>query len=197
MNNRKDMPRRRLEGYYQGSSGHRTQFEFDGPEYGRRGGSYQTFGDDARWKNDAKAQHYNLDHYGWGNRERSWNKNIDNQDQHNNGYNHGHYGKGPKGYRRSSQRIYEDVGEALTLHPDVDASEIEINVDDGIVTLTGTVESRKVKRLAEMIVDNVLGVEDVVNLLSMVGVPKASDMKTTGSPLGDDANKGFKSEKRH
>src|SRR5262245_30542187 len=37
-------------------------------------------------------------------------------------------GKGPKGYRRSDDRVKEDVSEALSRDGDLDASEIEVNV---------------------------------------------------------------------
>src|SRR5690606_19088569 len=45
------------------------------------------------------------------------------------------FGKGPKGYRRSSERIKEDVSEALYRHPEIDASEIEVSVQGGEVVL--------------------------------------------------------------
>jgi hypothetical protein len=71
------------------------------------------------------------------------------------------FGVGPKGYKRSDERIREDVCEALADHPDVDASEIEVRVRDGEVILTGTVESRWMKRQAEDAVEFVPGVRDV------------------------------------
>lgn len=72
-------------------------------------------------------------------------------------------GRGPKGYRRSDARIQEDISEQLTQHPDIDASDIELKVQDGQVTLTGTVDSRHAKRLIEDLVDMSSGVEDVHN----------------------------------
>ena len=74
-----------------------------------------------------------------------------------------HSGKGPKGYQRSDDRIREDVSEALSRHGDVDASEIEVNVQNGEVTLTGTVQDRQQKRLAEDVVADLSGVKDVHN----------------------------------
>ena len=76
-----------------------------------------------------------------------------------------HFGKGPKGYRRSDERIYEEVCEILSQHPDVDATEITVSVAEGVVTLSGTVESRHVKRLAESSVENLVGVHDIQNNL--------------------------------
>jgi hypothetical protein len=74
-------------------------------------------------------------------------------------------GKGPKNYVRSDERIREDVCEHLSYHPYVDASDIEVIVRDGEVTLTGTVEARMVKRAAEECADHVRGVKDIHNHL--------------------------------
>lgn len=72
-------------------------------------------------------------------------------------------GRGPKNYQRSDDRIREDVCERLTMDHDVDASEIEVNVQDGVVTLNGSVNDRHAKRLAEDICESVRGVKDVQN----------------------------------
>jgi osmotically-inducible protein OsmY len=74
-----------------------------------------------------------------------------------------HYGRGPRNYRRSDDRIEEDINEQLTRHPEVDATEIEVNVDNGEVTLTGTVDNRNAKRIAEDVAESVSGVRDVHN----------------------------------
>ena len=39
-------------------------------------------------------------------------------------------GRGPKGYRRSDDRVKEEVCETLSLSPRVDATEIEVDVKD-------------------------------------------------------------------
>ena len=75
-------------------------------------------------------------------------------------------GKGPRGWRRSDERIFEEVCEILFRDPVIDASEIEVKVEKGIVYLRGNVSSRQIKRLSELSIENVLGVEDVVNQLS-------------------------------
>ncbi|CAN5253512.1 hypothetical protein BH24PSE2_BH24PSE2_07810 [soil metagenome] len=73
-------------------------------------------------------------------------------------------GVGPRGYRRSTDRIKEDICERLAQHGRIDASEIEVDVsDDGEVTLRGTVEKRQIKRLAEDVAESVSGVHDVHN----------------------------------
>jgi hypothetical protein len=70
-------------------------------------------------------------------------------------------GKGPKSWRRSDERIREDVNDELTRHPDVDASDIEVSVVNGEVTLTGQVSSRHEKREAEDCAWRAHGVRDV------------------------------------
>jgi hypothetical protein len=74
-------------------------------------------------------------------------------------------GRGPRGYRRSDERIFEDVCERLTEHGEVDASDIEVNVTGGEVMLRGTVSTRAQKHLAEDIVDAASGVLEVHNRL--------------------------------
>jgi len=55
----------------------------------------------------------------------------------------------PKGYRRSDERIQEEINDRLTEHGDIDATEIMVKVNGGVATLTGTVDDRNAKRLAE------------------------------------------------
>ncbi len=76
-----------------------------------------------------------------------------------------HAGRGPKGYQRSDERIREDVCVRLTDHPEIDASDIEVRVDSGEVTLSGTVDERPTKRMAEDVAASVNGVRDVHNQL--------------------------------
>jgi hypothetical protein len=89
-------------------------------------------------------------------------------------------GRGPKGYQRSDERIREDVCERLTQHGDIDASEIEVRVENGEVTLTGTVDDRQSKRLAEDIVDAVPGVKQVQNQLRISGGGRAEQGASGG-----------------
>ena len=74
-----------------------------------------------------------------------------------------HVGRGPKGYRRSDERIEEDINEQLTRHPEIDASEIEVRVKNGEVTLSGTVDERHIKRMVEDVVEQASGVTEVHN----------------------------------
>lgn len=72
-------------------------------------------------------------------------------------------GRGPRNWQRSDERIKEDINERLTEHPDIDASDIEVEVVAGEVTLRGKVDDRHAKRLAEDIAEGVFGVRDVRN----------------------------------
>lgn len=74
-----------------------------------------------------------------------------------------HRGRGPKNYARSDERIREDVNDRLTDDPWVDASEIEVQVASGEVTLSGAVNRREDRRRAEDIAEQVLGVRHVQN----------------------------------
>lgn len=74
-------------------------------------------------------------------------------------------GKGPKGYRRADGRIREEVCEALTRSREVDATNIEVDVNNGVVTLKGSVPYRNMKKEAEWCTEELPGVEDVFNLL--------------------------------
>ena len=71
--------------------------------------------------------------------------------------------RGPKGYKRSDDRIREDVNDRLSEQDDFDPSEIEVSVANAEVTLTGSVRSRHEKFLAEEIADDVNGVTEVHN----------------------------------
>lgn len=93
-------------------------------------------------------------------------------------YGRSHSGKGPKNYRRSNERIKEDACEALFEARDVDASDIEVEVQEGHIILRGTVEDRSSKKAAERAVENLRGVEDVRNeirLKAREGRPEKED----------------------
>ena len=77
------------------------------------------------------------------------------------------YGRGPRGYRRSDQRLLEEISDRLMAHPDVDASDIEVRVDKCVAVLSGTVENRYQKRIAEYVAEDVMGVDDVDHRLKV------------------------------
>lgn len=91
-------------------------------------------------------------------------------------------GRGPKGYRRSDERIREDVCDRLEQHPFVDASEIEVGVRDGVVTLSGTVGERAAKRMAEDVAEGVSGVKDVNNQVRVARREQPEPAARTAAP---------------
>jgi hypothetical protein len=74
-----------------------------------------------------------------------------------------HRGVAPRGYRRSDERIREDVCDRLTDDPHTDPSDVEVGVEDGDVSLRGTVGDHRTKRRIEDIALTVGGVHDVIN----------------------------------
>jgi hypothetical protein len=105
-----------------------------------------------------------------------------------------HRGRGPAGFQRSDERIKELVCEALTDHDEVDATDIEVSVRNGEVTLAGTVDDRRMKRLAEECVENVRGVKDVQNQLR-VAADRVTGSKT-GSSAADKTDKTDQTDKK-
>jgi hypothetical protein len=95
-----------------------------------------------------------------------------------------HRGKGPKNYRRSDERIHEEICERLKQHADLDASEIEVQVKSGTVTLTGTVSERAEKRMAEDAIDDISGVTDVNNQVRVRQPGSSSSSSSTSSTSG-------------
>lgn len=76
-----------------------------------------------------------------------------------------HRGKGPIGYQRSDDQLRDRVCESLSDDDQLDASQIEVAVEGGEVTLSGTVDDRRAKRDAEDCASSVPGVRDVQNRL--------------------------------
>lgn len=76
-----------------------------------------------------------------------------------------HTGRGPAGYTRSDERILEDASDNLTDDWAVDARNIQVTVQDGEITLDGTVPTRQQKRRAEDCVEDISGVRHVQNNL--------------------------------
>ena len=94
-------------------------------------------------------------------------------------------GRGPQGYKPSDDRISEDINEELTQDPELDASDVSIEVKNGEVILKGTVPDRESKRRAEDIVESCSGVKEVLNQLRI---------KREGSGESDQSSQRDKSE---
>lgn len=94
------------------------------------------------------------------------------------------FGKGPKGFRRSDEKIREEVCEALYRDSSVDASEIEVSVKDAEVILSGTVSERRMRRLAEDCAESVFGVSDVRNEIRVQSLSEKT-FNADGTSMGD------------
>ena len=95
----------------------------------------------------------------------------------------GHRGKGPAGYTRTDDRIREIVCEVLTDDDHIDATNIEVSVKNGEVTLSGAVEDRGQKRMAEDRIENLSCVKDVVNQLRVGSRDRSRSSSDTSSTL--------------
>lgn len=113
-------------------------------------------------------------------RRREWDKQRSGQ----------HKGKGPKGYNRSDERIKEDINDRLSDDVFIDASEIEVSVNQGEVTLTGTVNEKRAKRRAEDIADGVSGVRNVENRIRVVTTQLSGDPWNSSSNVGSSTTQG-------
>lgn len=98
----------------------------------------------------------------------------------------GYRGRGPKGYLRSDDRIREDVCDRLTDDPYIDASEVEVAVTSGEVTLGGTVESRAARRRAEELAESLSGVKHVQNNLRVGERPADASATRPATRTGSD-----------
>lgn len=155
-------------GYGAGRYGRGYEGDYAGrPEPGRRG---------ARWYGDPSGRGYRGRDF-WdraGDEIASW---FGDEDAERRRERDQHRGRGPKGYVRSDARIEEDVNDRLTDDGLLDASDIEVDVAEREVTLSGTVASRTAKRRAEDLADSVSGVEHVQNNLRVA--------KPAGAAVGE------------
>lgn len=76
-------------------------------------------------------------------------------------------GKGPRNYRRSSERIQEEICQLMTKDRALDASFIDVEVIGDEVHLAGYVDSRLSRWRAEDISAEVPGVTKVINQLKI------------------------------
>ena len=91
-------------------------------------------------------------------------------------------GRSPKNYTRSDERIREDVCDALSNKASIDPADIDVSVQKGEVTLSGTVCNRDERRYAEDCAEYVSGVKHVQNNLR-IG-QQTSGTRSTGSTSG-------------
>jgi len=106
-------------------------------------------------------------------------------------------GRAPKGYKRSDERIREDVCDRLT-ESDIDCEDVQVSVKDGEVTLSGSSQSGESRRALERIAERVHGVKDVINQVRTRRDSERSDdgkktLTPTGTGTGTDAKRGQQS----
>ena len=146
-----------LEGYGQAQRGPRGQRDFRargsaGQGYGQQGYGAQGYG--------AQHQDYRAQGYGYGSQGGQQHSQASRQGR-------SYRGMGPRNYTRSDERIREDLNERLTDAHDIDASGLSVEVNNGVVTLTGSVDQRWMKHRAEDIADSCSGVRDVRNQIQV------------------------------
>lgn len=76
-------------------------------------------------------------------------------------------GIGPKNFRRSDDRIREEVCERLSEAHGIDATDIDVHVTDGAVLLTGAVLRGREIGIAEEIAHSCGGVREVENRIKV------------------------------
>lgn len=64
--------------------------------------------------------------------------------------------------------LNEKVKEILLREELLDSSEVDVTVKNGQVLLQGVVASRQIKRIAELSIENLPGVHDVINQLRVI-----------------------------
>jgi len=77
-------------------------------------------------------------------------------------------GRGPRGYRPSDERLREIICERLTDHPRIDASDVEIDVQSGIVHLSGAIPDHAMKQALLELVGQIYGVSGVVDRINVL-----------------------------
>jgi hypothetical protein len=128
-----------------------------GSEFGRSGGDYGAGGGGA-YGSGMPGEHAGQNYERGG-----WSGSGPGGQQY--GLGADHRGRGPKGYTRSDDRLREDICERLTDDPHIDASDIQVEVDKGVVSLSGNVGDRWMKYHVEDVVDRCAGVKDIRNQL--------------------------------
>jgi osmotically-inducible protein OsmY len=174
---------------------------------GNRGFSNQGYSGQ-RFNQGSSAQGRGFSGQGSWNQQGGWDQGTRNQSDQGYGQNYGQAfghgyaaryegrgfaGRGPKGYQRSDDRIKEQVSDRLMDDDDIDASEITVEVRGAEVTLTGTVNSREEKRLAEEAAEQAPGVREVQNHLR---VQESSSFAQSNPPARTSSTPGQKTSSK-
>jgi BON domain len=132
------------------------------------------------WNHNAERRRYDQGDWNQG----GWNQGMQGgrenwRDRSGMGMQGQHSGRGPRSFKRQDDRIEEDINEQLTRHSMIDATEIEVKVQNGEVTLHGHVDSREAKRMAEDVAESVFGVKEVSNQIKIKSRGEGSE-ETSG-----------------
>jgi osmotically-inducible protein OsmY len=103
----------------------------------------------------------------------------------------GYAGRGPRGYRRGNERIREDICERLTEDPRIDASDVEVQVANAEVTLSGSVRTRDEKHFTENVIERIMGVRAVNNNLKVRPPDQESGIRNQESGTGLGKERGI------
>jgi hypothetical protein len=105
-------------------------------------------------------------------------------------------GRGPKKSSRTDEWLREEISDRLFLDGDIDASEIEVEVHNGEVTLKGSVPERQMKYWAEDRIEKIHGVK-VLNIeLKVLSHPNDSTWRHA-SPEGNYPGGSYERERNY
>jgi hypothetical protein len=91
-------------------------------------------------------------------------------------------GRGPRSYQRGDDRIRADLCDKL-MQGWMNAEDVDVKVQDGLVTLSGTVRSRDEKRAIEDLAEEVLGVKEVTNNIRLNRAEGALHRQASQEPV--------------
>jgi osmotically-inducible protein OsmY len=77
----------------------------------------------------------------------------------------GYEGSGAADRRRADRTVTTDICARIATHDALDPIDVLVRTQHGVVMLTGVVDTRHDRRLAEQLVREVAGVKDVLNHL--------------------------------
>lgn len=144
--------------------------EFDNPEWRSEGESEQYFGTGSHYgggfgtaPGSRASGAGSIGASGFA-REGAWSEENDWSPEQESARRESYRGLGPKGYTRSDERLRETICDRLTDDPRIDASEIEVDVQDQRVTLRGSVSDRRTKYAVEDLVEST-GAREIDNNL--------------------------------
>ncbi|MGE5139163.1 MAG: BON domain-containing protein [Rudaea sp.] len=105
-------------------------------------------------------------------------------------------GVGPGNYQRSDERISEDVCDLYYVNGQLDARDIDVHVENGEVTLTGSAPDRRMKRLAEDLAFGIPGVVDVNNQLKIPRPQGQAGPQPQPTPEAEPARSGAQQSRK-